>query len=66
MNSADRRRLLQLLLLGGLSTQARAFWFSDDEDKPRQQIHKISGEVTVSGQPATESTVIVPGIRESS
>ena len=67
MTKLNRRALLQLLILGGLSRPAHAFWFSDDEDdKPQstnthQQIHRLKGSVTVNNQPATTASIITPG-----
>lgn len=66
MNPVDRRRLLQFLLLGGITSQASAFWFGDDDEEdqaetPRRQIHKLKGDVQISGNVASASTLISPG-----
>ena len=66
MSPVDRRRLLQFLLLGGISSQARAFWFLDEEEDewdstPPRQIHKLNGNVRINQTAATETSMISPG-----
>ena len=63
MRSIDRRKLLQLLALGSLSTPATAFWFFGDKKKtePKGQIQQLKGSFTINGVAGDSRSIITPG-----
>jgi len=64
MREINRRKLLHLLIMGGLAGPANAFWFSDDNDEKQpshRQVHTLKGSVKINGQDATTSSIISPG-----